>query len=187
MRALSQAGAFLFLVTIATPAWAAHWNVDYSKSHIAFSVNWSGQPLRGEFKSWKANIDFDAADVSHARADVTIDAASATTGDGEIDSALQGALGLGTSDFPSARFQTAKIVGKGQNRYEAAGQLTLKAITRSLTLPFTLTFNGDSAHMVGTTHLVRTDFNVGGGEYASEKTVSHDVTVSIDLTATKAH
>ncbi|MBI3678614.1 MAG: YceI family protein [Proteobacteria bacterium] len=161
--------------------------MDTSKSHIAFSVNWSGQPLRGEFKSWKADIDFDAADLTHARADVTINTTSATTGDGEIDSALQGALGLGTSDFPSARFQTAKIAGKGQNRYEAAGQLTLKGITKSLTLPFTLTLNGDSAHMVGTTHLIRTDFNVGGGEYASEKTVSHDVTVSIDLTAAKVH
>jgi polyisoprenoid-binding protein YceI len=186
MKRFAATGAIVFLTVAASPAWAARWNVDYAKSHIAFVVDWSGQPLKGEFKNWKADIDFDSTDLSHARADVTIQTSSASTGDNEIDGALQGDLGFGTAAFPAARFQTAAITAKGQNRYEAAGQLTIKGVSRPLALPFTLTFSGNGAHMVGTTHLLRTDFNVGGGEYAKDKPVSHDVTVSIDLRAAKA-
>lgn len=187
MTTLRKAGAiFLLLSATASPAWAAHWIVDPAKSHIGFNVSWGGEPLKGEFKTWKANIDFDAANLPKSRADVTIDMTDTVTDDDEINGALQGSLGFDVTDYPAARFKTSKITAKGGSNYEAIGTLTLKGINRQVILPFTLTIAGTSAHMIGTAHVMRSDFHVGGGEYEDEKPVSHDVTVSIDLTATKA-
>ena len=60
---------------------AQHWNVDYAKSKLGFTVNWSGEPFNAVFRSWKADIDFDPADLAHARAIITIDLASETSSD----------------------------------------------------------------------------------------------------------
>ncbi|MGN6515766.1 MAG: YceI family protein, partial [Rhizomicrobium sp.] len=58
-------------------------------------------------------------------------------------------------------------------------------ITRPLTLPFTLTIDGKTAHMTGTADVMRNQFNVGTGEWAKPGTVAWDVKVNIDLTATQ--
>ena len=62
MRAVLALAALL----AATPASAAHWNVDAAKSKLGFTVSWSGQPFNATFKSWKANFEFDPADLAHS-------------------------------------------------------------------------------------------------------------------------
>ena len=63
---------------------------------------------------------------------------------------------------------------------------TIKGISRPVGLPFTLTIAGATAHMVGKAHVTRTDFTVGTNEWAKPDPVALDVTVNVDLTATKA-
>ena len=60
-------------------------------------------------------------------------------------------------------------------------------MTKIIALPFTLTFAGNTAHMMGKAVVSRIDFGIGaGGEWAGETPVAHAVTIIIDLTATKA-
>ena len=40
--------------------------------------------------------------------------------------------------------------------------------------------------MVGKAQVIRTDFDVGSGEWAKPDPVAHEVTVNVDLTATKS-
>ena len=63
--------------------------------------------------------------------------------------------------------------------------LTIKNITKPVTLPFTLTINGKSAHMVGTADIMRNQYSVGTGQWAAPDPVAYDVKVNIDLTATQ--
>ena len=65
------------------------------------------------------------------------------------------------------------------------GTLTIRSMSRDITLPFTLAISGRTAHMKGTAHVMRTDFGVGQGDWAAPTPVSRDVSVTIDLTATK--
>jgi polyisoprenoid-binding protein YceI len=175
------------LLLLASPASASHWNVDAAKSRLGFTVQWSGQPYNGVFKSWKAKIDFDPADLAHASADVVIDVASESSGDDETDEGVKGAQGFQASQFATAHFQTAGFTHKGGNDYVANGNLTLRGVTKSVTLPFTLTLSGNSAHMVGTTQVSRMDFGVGqGGDFAKPAPVAYQVAIKVDLTATKA-
>jgi polyisoprenoid-binding protein YceI len=182
MRSAALAAALAFL---STPSLAAHWNVDYGKSRLGFQVNWGGAPFVAVFKSWKAEIDFDPADLTHARAQVTIDIASEASDDSETDGGLRSEQGFAAAQFPTARFQASSFRHTGGNQYVASGSLSIKGISRPITLPFLLVLSGNSAHVAGKAQLLRTDFNLGTGEWAKADPVAHAVTVNLDLVATK--
>jgi polyisoprenoid-binding protein YceI len=184
-RTLLAAAAAALLAS--TPAAAAHWNVDTAKSRLGFTVNWANQPYSATFKSWKAAIDFDPADLAHSRADVTIDIASESSGDSETDEGVKGAQGFQTAQFPVAHFQTTGFTHTSGDAYVATAKLTIRGVSKTVTLPFTLTIAGTSAHMTGKAQVLRTDFGVGtGGDFSKPAPVSYQVTVNVDLTATKA-
>jgi polyisoprenoid-binding protein YceI len=170
-----------------TPASGAQWNVDHTKSRLGFSVLWSGQTFEATFKSWKADIQFDPADLAHSHAIVTIDLASETSAAPDNDDGLKGAEGFAITQFPTARFETTSFAAKGGSNYIALGHLALHGVSKAITLPFALVLSGDSAHMTGKTVVLRTDFGLGKGEWASAATIAHEVAITVNLTATKSH
>jgi len=186
MRYSSIAVAALLALS-ATPALAAHWNVDYGKSKLGFRVQWGGEPFVASFKSWKADIEFDPADLSHSHVDVTIDLASEASGDVVTDSGVKGDQGFYVAHFPKAVFHAASFTHKSGNDYVANGTLSIKGVSRNVTLPFALTLAGNTAHVVGQAQVIRTDFDVGTGDWAKADPVAHEVTVNVDLTATKGN
>jgi polyisoprenoid-binding protein YceI len=169
------------------PASAApKWKLETAKSKLGFTVNWGGQPFTGVFRSWKADIEFDPADLAHSHAYITIDTGSEASGDTETDGGVKGTEGFAASQFPTALFRTSAFTHKAGNDYVATGTLSIKGISKPVTLPFTLTLSGNTAHAVGKAQVIRTDFHVGTGEWEKPDPVAHEVTVNIDLTATKA-
>jgi len=169
----------------ATPANAAHWDVDMAHSKLGFTVSWSKQPFTAVFKSWKANIDFDAANLASSKADVTIAIGSETSEETDFDASVKGNIGFGAAQFPTAHFVAKSFTHKSGIDYVAEGSLTLKGVTQPITLPFTLTTNGKTAHMVGSAVVMRNLFNVGTGQWAAPDPVAHEVKVNIDITATQ--
>jgi polyisoprenoid-binding protein YceI len=177
---------FVCALIFASPAEAAHWNVDYGKSSLGFTVNWAKEPFSATFKLWKADIDFDPADLAHAHADVTIDPASEKSDEPDFDEGLRGALGFDVKKFPAAHFTATRFTHKSGDRYVAEGTLTIRGIERPITLPFMLGVKGDQAHMTGKAVILRTEFGVGSGLWAKPDPVAHEVTVTINLVAHKA-
>lgn len=174
-----------FALVLPSAAMAAHWTVDYTKSKLGFSVLWSNEPFSASFKSWKADIAFDPSAPEKGSVAVTVDLASEISDEADFDDGLKGSQGFQVSQFPMARFVTTGFVRKGADAYVATGQLTLKGISRPVTLPFTLSISGPTAHMSGTAKVVRTDFGIGLGQWSAPQPVAHEVTVTVDLTATR--
>ncbi|MCY4507369.1 MAG: YceI family protein, partial [Acidobacteria bacterium] len=83
-----------------------------------------------------------------------------------------------------ARFEATRFVDKGQGDYAAIGTLTIRGTSRPVTLPFHLTLAGDTARAAGRVGLVRTEFGVGQGAWASGQWVALDVGVEVDIVAT---
>ena len=81
-------------------AQAATWTVDAPHSRLGFTGSQSGSAFAGRFTRWTAEIDFDPAQPARGHALVTIDMASATTGDLQKDEALPGATGSTSHPFP---------------------------------------------------------------------------------------
>ncbi|MDE2184924.1 MAG: YceI family protein [Alphaproteobacteria bacterium] len=170
---------------VASPARAAHWAVDTAKSRLVFSVMWSGEPLHGEFHKWKADIDFDPADLARSHVAAVIDTASLSTDYQDGDDGIKGALGFAVDRFPEAQFVTTAFHTGPSGTYIADAKLTIRGISRSITLPFKLDIRGNRAHATGKTTIIRTDFGVGQGEWQTAQPVAHEVTVTLDLWALK--
>ena len=177
---------FVLFIAAAPAAAAQHWKVDFAKSKLGFMVKWSNEPFVATFKSWKADIDFDPADLAHSKAVVTIDMSSEDSGDDENDSGLKSIQGFAVSKFPTAKFETTSITHGQGNAYTAQGTLTLHGVSKAITLPFNLNIAGNTAHMVGKAVAMRPDFGLAPGEFAGETPIAHAVTITIDLTATKS-
>ncbi|MGU3361151.1 YceI family protein [Methylobacterium sp. M6A4_1b] len=165
---------------------AAPWTVDAARSRIGFSGIQVGAPFQGRFKRFSAQIDFDPAAPETGHAVVEIDLASAETGDAQRDTALPQAEWFDVRAMPQARFEATRFVAKGGDAYEAVGSLTIRGIRRDAVLPFRLTREGATARAVGHLDLVRSQFGVGQGPWASGQWVALEVGVDIDLTATQA-
>jgi len=176
----------LSAMAFAAPSLAADWAVQTDKSHLGFSGVQTGAPFKGSFGTWRAEISFDPAHPEAGHAKVTIDLASARTGDTQRDTALPQADWFDVKHSPQATFEAAGFTPKSGDAYEAAGKLTIRGVAKDVVLPFTLAVAGDSATARGHLVLVRTVFGVGQGPWTSGEWVALDVGVDFDLVATKA-
>lgn len=164
---------------------AATWAVDPAKSRLGFTGSQTGTPFTGRFKTWTAAIDFDPAHPEAARVTAVVDTASATTDDPQKDEALPTPDWFDASSFATATFDAKGFAPKGGDAYETTGKLTLRGTVKDVVLPFTLTIVGDAAHATGHAKLVRTEFGVGQGAWTSGDNVALDVSVDLDLVATR--
>jgi polyisoprenoid-binding protein YceI len=184
----SLSARLLFVVLFAlgiSSANAAPWKMDAAKSQLGFSGTQTGAAFKGRFTRFNALIDFDPNHPETSRITVTIDPASAVTGDSQRDTALPGNDWFDAAHFPQAKFVTSGIRKTGANAYAAAGILTLRGIAKPVTLPFTLTIDGATAHARGHLNLVRTAFGVGQGTWTSGQWVALEVGIDVDIVATR--
>lgn len=173
------------LLVSAVPATAAEWAIDPAKSAIKFSGVQVGAPFTGRFERFDAKVDFDPAKPEAGHATVLIDLASARTGDVQRDEALPQKDWFDVKSADQARFEASRFVDKGHGDYEAVGTLAIRGTSRPLTLPFHLTLDEGTARAAGHVGLIRTDFGVGQGPWASGQWVGLDVAVDIDLVAAR--
>ncbi len=181
---MMRAWALLTAVLVLAPnARADSWQVIAPESNLTFTATQAGTPFTGEFRRFDATISFDPNHLEAAHVRAEIDLLSATTASEDRDSALQSPLWFGTEAFPKAVYEATGFKPLGDKRFKADGTLTLKGITAPLALQFTLEIDGDIAHANGRTKIVRTNFNVGSGDFESGKWISKAVDVQVTLTA----
>ena len=191
MNRLRPAFALLTLsVALSAPAWAApstyipnadHTFARFSYDHLGFSTQES------RFDKVTGTVTFDPAAKTGA-VDIVIDTKSVNTGSEKFNGNIQGPEFFDTSQFPTATFKSTSVTFDGEKPVAIAGNLTLKGVTR----PVTLTVTGyqlmphpmvkkDAIGANATTTVKRTDFNAG--KYAPY--VGDDVTVNIAIEAIK--
>lgn len=168
------------------PAMAATWAIDAAGSKLGFSGKQNGEAFAGKFGRFSGTIAFDPAKPDAGHADIAIDMASAGTGDTQRDEALPQAEWFNSKKFPQAHFVATAFRAKGGDAFEAAGTLSIRGITRDVTLPFTLAIAGDTAHAKGHLDLVRTTYGVGQGPWSSAQWVALEVGVDFDVLAKRA-
>jgi polyisoprenoid-binding protein YceI len=73
----------------------------------------------------------------------------------------------------------ARPLGSGQ--YQAQGELSIKGITRKITVPFTVRRAGGATVYEGGFTLMRLSFNIGEGVWSDTDTVANEVEVRFRL------
>jgi polyisoprenoid-binding protein YceI len=171
------------LLAAVTAGAATAWVSDDTHGRLLFTATQAGGDFDGSFERFRADIDFDPADLPHSRFRVEIQTASVDTGDGDRDRLLAGSDFFAAERWPVARFEASRFAVLGLDRFEARGTLTIRDVTRELVLPFAFrpAPDGATAELEGGTSIRRLDFGVGQGEWRDTELVGDDVGVRFDL------
>jgi len=166
----------------------ALWTIE-DGSVLGFQARQQGSQVLGSFGAFDAEIVFDPDDLENSRINVDIDVTSITTGHGDRDKTLNSPSFFETERWPSAAFKSRSITAKGDGRYAAAGTLTMRDVTKDVVLPFTLSIEEGAerltAHAKGELPIMRLDYGIGQGDWASTVTVADEVVITIDIKASK--
>ena len=178
---LAAALAFAPLApALAEPATATRLVAD--KSQIAFVSKQMGVPVEGTFKKFDAQVAFDPRKPEGGTVALQIDTGSASLGVPMSDAELPKPPWFDTAHFPQASFQSNAIKALGEGRFEMAGKLTIKNISRPITVPVSIAPANGHAVASGSFTIQRLDYKVGDGEWTDTSVVGNEVLVRFKFT-----
>ena len=169
---------------LAPAAQAIEYNqVQADKSRIGFGYKQMGVAMDGKFKKFASQLSFDPAQPANAKATIDVDLASVDTGTSEANAEVAGKPWFNTKAFPTAQFVSSSVKPLGGNRFEVAGQLTIKGKTQPVVAPTTVTVQGDQATFDGSFVIKRADFAIGEGDWADFSVVANEIQVKFKVLA----
>lgn len=189
MTKLNRIAAALAFTTLAvTTAMAAPKTFEIDSSHTfpRFSYSHFGYSTQvSRFDSTTGTVVFDA-DAKTGSVDISIDMKSVNTGFADFNGHIQGEDFLDTAKFPKATFKSTKVNFQDGKPASIEGQLTIKGITKAVTLTVTSfqamahpMLKKDAIGANAFTVIKRSEFNAG--KYAPY--VGDEVRIEIALEA----
>ena len=179
--------AVAFCAWVLAPFAAHAQGVVAAKSDIDFTISQMGVKFDGRFRKWTADVVFTPGALASSKAIVDIDLGSVDLASDDSESAAKGPLWFDTAKFPTAHFASTSIRDAGNNRYEVAGKLTIKGITRDCVVPIAVTADASGNRVAaGSFSLRRLDYRIGEGEWADTGTVANDIVVRVRMTLAPA-
>lgn len=177
--------AFALALAAALPAAQAveYGTVRPERSAIGFTYQQMGVRMDGRFRKFTAQLSFDPARPAAARATIDVELASIDTGSAEGDQEVAGKPWFDSRNFPTARFVSTGVKALGDNRYEVAGQLTIKGRTQAVVVPASFTAQGKDGVFAGSLSIRRGDFAIGEGAWAKFDIVANDVRIDFKIAA----
>lgn len=110
---------------------ASHTNVEFAVKHMMIAT------VRGRFSAVEGVIEGDPADLTEARFEATIDANSIDTRNDDRDQHLRSAEFFDTENHPKITFKSTGGQKTGDDEYKITGDLTIRGVTRPVTLDVT--------------------------------------------------
>lgn len=181
-------GLTLLALPAAVRADAPLWSVS-PESTLTFTALQQGSPVPGRFEAFEAAIAFDPDDLETSRINVEVDMGSVATGHDDRDQSLRSSDLFHVEAYPTTTFASNRITSEGDGSYIAHGTLTIRDVSREVALPFTLQTEaaGDTleATAEGELAILRLDYGVGEGDWASTTMVGNEVTIAFTIDASR--
>jgi polyisoprenoid-binding protein YceI len=113
------------------------WTLDASHTRIGFVARHAMvTKVRGAFNELEGAAVVDGSNLGASKVDVTIQAASIDTRNEQRDGHLRSNDFLAMDEYPTITFTSTDVRGTGATSFELTGDLTIKGVTRSVTIPF---------------------------------------------------
>ncbi len=149
--------------------------------------------VRGAFHQFEGTARLDGTDPTRSTAQLVIKAESIDTGVEQRDQHLRTNDFLDAPNFPEITFRTSAVEPRSDTEYRVTGDLTIKDITRPVTIDFEYTGNAVDPYgnlrvgLEGSVTISRKEFGVtwnaaleGGGVLVGDKVV-----LEFDISAIK--
>jgi len=146
---------------------AGHWEIDPGHTSAAFAIRHLLTRMRGRFTDLSGSIIIDEVPAK-STVEVAIQAASLSTGNNAADDALRGERFLDVEHHQTITFASTEVVASEDGRWTIVGDLTIKGVTRSVSLA--TSFLGAATSPLGdlrkmsfdaTTRITRDQFEMG--------------------------
>jgi polyisoprenoid-binding protein YceI len=165
------------------------YTVDEAHSTVGFSVRHLGiSNVKGTFPKVSGTLVLNEKDISKSSVEITIDAGSIDTNNEKRDEHLRGKDFFEVAQFPTVTFKSERVA-KTAEGYLVTGNLTMKGVTKTVAIPFSL--SGPMAHPMaplfvvgagGTFTLNRREYKI---EYGPAALISDDVAIDLQVEFTR--
>ena len=158
----------------------SHAYISFTYSHLGFSTPHIG------FRKFDANLSLDSENPENSSIDVVIDTTSIDSRVDVFNGHLRDRNFFDTDNYPQATFKSTTISDNGDGTFAVAGNLTIKGITKTVTLDTTL--NKAAMHPMrniptvgfsAETQILRSDFGMDRAAPAVGDEVTIYVTVEM--------
>jgi polyisoprenoid-binding protein YceI len=175
-------------MTAATTGYAhltGEYTLDAAHSRIGFVARHAMvTKVRGAFNDFTGTARIDGENPKQSSVEVTIQAASIDTRNADRDAHLRSNDFLQMEDYPQITFRSTDVSQSGEDTFDVTGDLTIKGVTRQVTVPFTFEgqatdpFGNTRVGFEGSTTISRKDYDITwnaaletGGVLVSDKIV----------------
>lgn len=141
---LSFVFAFVSMFTFAQSSWSVdpmHSSVNFNIKHMGISF------VQGRFDKFEGAVTTAGANLDNAKFDFTVYPETINTGVEPRDKHLKSADFFDAEKFPTMTFQGATISQAKGNSYTLKGKLTIKDVTKEISIP--VTFGGVTKNQQG--------------------------------------
>jgi polyisoprenoid-binding protein YceI len=156
---------------------------DVAHSSVSATFKQMDVPVESKFKSFSAQIDYDAAHPEKATARVDIDTASLDIGSPEYNKEIAKKEWFNSAQFPKASFVSSKIAPAGAGKLNVTGKLTIKGKTQDVSFPISVKPEGGKQVFEGQLPIKRLAYNIGEGEWKDTSMVADDVVIKFRVAA----
>lgn len=168
---------------------APEWKIDKNHSSISFTINHFFTPVHGSFDVFEGKVIFDPEDPGSCSAEFTVDLTSINTKNQKRDGHLQSEDFFNTKKWSTMKFVSEKFESIGEGKYMVHGKLTIRDVTKDVTIQLDLLGIMDHPMRKGTRiasfksefTLDRNDYGVGSGDWVATTVVGDEVTVSLSF------
>lgn len=169
------------------------WLIDPSHSSVSFTVRHMFTKTRGRFTSLSGSIETDGDSFTNGSVTVEIQADSIDTNDATRDGHLRTNDFFGSDENPQITFKSTSIVPRGGNEFVVDGDLTIRGVTRPVSLNAEYEgggktpFGTEAASWSAETEIDRKDFDVTWNAplEAGGFLVGDNVKIQLDVEAVK--
>jgi polyisoprenoid-binding protein YceI len=166
---------FIFTVeTVPSSAPRSSWSID-------FTINNAGFDVKGTMKIMHAEIQFHPNHLDKSSMKVIVDPSSVETGIAIRDKHLQRSDYFDVAHHPEILIQSLYFKKIDKHKYTGEFAITIKSITRHVSIPFIVERIGDDFQYQGSFTINRLDFQLG------EESLTLSNSVKIDVVGRSSH
>jgi len=115
----------------------SHANLSFAYNHLGYSTT------EGRFGNWDGTLLIDKDEPSRSSIEFTIDITSLDTFFADRDTHFLSADFFDAGKYPTATFKSTKVEKTGDNQLQVTGDLTIKDVTKPVTLDVNVTALGE--------------------------------------------
>lgn len=168
---------------------AQEWKLDPAHSNFYFDVQHIYSTVRGHFGEFTGDVNFDPSSPEKSRFNFEIKVNSIDTKVGKRDTHLRAPDFFDAGKYPVMTFKSSKVIPAGDNMYTVEGTLTIKDVSRKISLEFI--YHGQKVNPLKPEQIVagfdsrvtinRLEYHIGDGKFAKMGVVDKDVAILVTL------